>query len=150
MWSLKIHIFSNKLLYYNSVQYSGNQFHKTECVVELDRVWISSGSSLVATSGLGFEFFWFQNSKIFRVWLLRVLRKLAQNLRVFDFSGLRENFDQNLAKMHLFVKIFYSSELDLIMFQFFGFFRIRVMAIFRDQVFSGLGKLDQALLKSKE
>ena len=71
---------------------------------------------------------------------------MLKTRQVFEFTGLRENFDQNLAKMHLFFgKIFYSSELDLIEFQFSGFFRVRVLAIFIDQDFFELefGKISK-------
>ena len=40
---------------------------KPHFLLELDRVWISSGSRLVASLGFGFEFVGFQNSKKFRV-----------------------------------------------------------------------------------
>ena len=40
--------------------------------LELDRVWISSGLSLVASLGFGFKFFGFQNSKMFRVRVFRL------------------------------------------------------------------------------
>ena len=51
-------------------------------------------------------------------------------------------FGQNAS---VFSKIFYCLELDLIEFQFSGFFRIRVLAIFKDRIFSGssLGKKGQ-------
>ena len=35
--------------------------------------------------------------------------------------------------------MFYSLKLDLIEFQFSDFFRVRVLAIFKDQFFSGSG-----------
>ena len=52
---------------------------------------------------------------------------------------MRENVDQILAKMDPFFAKFYipSSEKDLIEFQLSGFFRVQVLAILRDQVFSG-------------
>ena len=73
---------------------------------KLDRVWISSGSSLIASFGFGFEYFGFQNSKIFPLRVFRVHENWLKTRQVFEFTGLREDFDQNLAKMHLFLAKF--------------------------------------------
>ena len=108
-------------------------------LLEFDRVWISSGSILSSCLfGFGFEFFGFQNSKSFWVWVFRVYKNWLKTLRVYGFERkIWPKFGQNAS--FFFGKIFQSSELDLIEFQFSGFFRVGVLAIFRDQVFFGFG-----------
>ena len=85
----------------------------------------------------GLSFLGFKILKFFEFEFFR-FKKIGS--KFVEFTGLRDNFDQNLAKMHLFFgKIFYSSKMDLIEFQFSDFFRVPVLAIFRDRVFFGFG-----------
>ena len=92
------------------------------CLLELDRVRISLGSSLVASLGFGFEFFGFQNSKNFWLRVFGGLRKLAQNSSSFRVYGFERKFWPKFGQNpSFFGKIFNSSEMDLIEFQFLGF-----------------------------
>ena len=77
----------------------------------------------------------FKIPNIFEFELFR-FKKICSKL--IDFMGLRENFDQNLAKTHLFLAKFAAVENWICIFVL-----VWVLAIFRDQVFfrSGFGKI---------
>ena len=119
------------------------------------------GSSLV-TSGLSFS--GFKIPKFFKFEFFRFQKIGPKTRRVFDFMSLRENFDQNLAKMHHFFgkisTVCIVQNWIWLSFNFRVFFEFGVWQSLKIEFFSSLGlkkylklieflslgKLDQALL----
>ena len=62
-------------------------------------LWVRVQSPLC---GLGLSFSGFKIPKFFKFEFFRFQKIGPKTRRVFDFMSLRENFDQNLAKMHHF------------------------------------------------
>ena len=108
------------------------------------KVW-----TLISRAWSSLDLFEFEFSYLFliRVWVFRVsnfpsFSGLRKTRRVFGFTGLRENFDQNLAWMHHFLPKFsigqnwIRSSLNFRVFFEFGFWQSLKIGFFSS---SGLG-----------